>query len=136
LPTKKNIETPEILYDLFVEYKTYAKENPKKENFYNAKEGKEISITREIPYTMVGFENFVFSKGIISTLVNYFADSNNAYGKYSSICSRIRAEIKQDQIDGGMVGIYNTSITQRLNGLVDKQEHVVITEQPLFNTDG
>jgi hypothetical protein len=136
LPTKKNIETPEILYDLFVEYKTYAKENPKKENFYNAKEGKEISITREIPYTMVGFENFMFGKGVISTLAHYFMNLDDRYSEYVSICTRIRAEIKQDQIDGGMVGIYNTSITQRLNGLVDKQEHVVKTEQPLFNTDG
>lgn len=136
MPTKKNIETPEILYDLFVEYKTYAKENPKKENFYNAKEGKEISITREIPYTMVGFENFMFGKGVISTLAHYFMNLDDRYSEYVSICTRIRAEIKQDQIDGGMVGIYNTSITQRLNGLVDKQEHVVKTEQPLFNTDG
>ncbi len=136
MPTKKNIKTPEVLYDLFVEYKTYAKENPKKENFYNAKEGKEISITREIPYTMVGFENFMFGKGVISTLAHYFMNLDDRYSEYVSICTRIRAEIKQDQIDGGMVGIYNTSITQRLNGLVDKQEHVVKTEQPLFNTDG
>jgi len=85
---------------------------------------------------MVGFENFVFSKGIIKELRDYFANSNDAYTKYSTICSRIRAEIKQDQIDGGMVGIYNPSITQRLNGLVDKQEHTVKQEQPLFNTDG
>ena len=38
------------------------------------------------------------------------------------ICTRIRAEIRQDQIDGGMAGIYNTSITQRLKGLVDKSD--------------
>jgi hypothetical protein len=30
-----------------------------------------------------------------------------------------------------MAGIYNPSITQRLNGLVDKQE-TTIREQPLF----
>ena len=122
-------------YALFTQYKA-RQENPKKENFYNAKEGKEISITREIPFTMVGFENFVFSKGIIKELRDYFANSNDAYTTYSTICTRIRAEIKQDQIDGGMVGIYNPSITQRLNGLVDKQEHTVKQEQPLFNTDG
>jgi hypothetical protein len=33
-----------------------------------------------------------------------------------------------------MAGIYNPSITQRLNNLVDKVEQTVI-EQPLFNLD-
>ena len=40
-------------------------------------------------------------------------------------------EIRQDQIEGGMSGIYNPSITQRLNGLTDKSE-VMVKEQPLF----
>jgi len=30
--------------------------------------------------------------------------------------------IRQDQISGGMVGQYNPSITQRLNGLVEKSQ--------------
>jgi hypothetical protein len=33
-----------------------------------------------------------------------------------------------------MAGIYNPSITQRLNNLVDKQE-IAHVEQPLFNDD-
>jgi hypothetical protein len=32
-----------------------------------------------------------------------------------------------------MTGIYNTSITQRLNGLADKTQAEVKIEQPLFN---
>jgi hypothetical protein len=31
--------------------------------------------------------------------------------------------IRNDQIDGGMVGQYNPSITQRLNGLVEKTDN-------------
>jgi hypothetical protein len=31
-----------------------------------------------------------------------------------------------------MAGIYNPSITQRLNGLVEKQETSITIEQPLF----
>ncbi len=34
-----------------------------------------------------------------------------------------------------MCGIYNPSITQRLNGLVDKTENKVVVEQPLFDDD-
>jgi len=62
------------------------------------------------------------------------ANTRGAYDKYSSVCSRVREAIRQDQIEGGMVGQYNASITQRLNNLTDKQEHTV-TEQPLFPED-
>jgi hypothetical protein len=34
-----------------------------------------------------------------------------------------------------MVGQYNASITQRLNGLTEKVENTIVTEQPLFNLD-
>ena len=81
---------------------------------------------------MVGFENYVFSKGIIYDLKDYFANSNSAYTDYSPICSRIKGEIRQDQIDGGMVGIYNPSITQRLNSLVDRQD-IKSDDKPLNN---
>jgi hypothetical protein len=47
------------------------------------------------------------------------------YDDYMTICSRIKEQIRQDQIEGGMVGQYNPSITQRLNNLTDKQEHKV-----------
>ena len=135
MPTKKNIKTPEILYDLFVEYKTYVKKDPIKKMDFKGKDATPVFYLLEKPLSMVGFENFVFHKGIISTLAHYFMNLDNRYSKYVSICSRIRGEIKEDQINGGMAGIYNPSITQRLNGLVDKQEHTVKAEQPLFNTD-
>ncbi|HEY9701838.1 MAG TPA: hypothetical protein V6C58_05305, partial [Allocoleopsis sp.] len=51
-----------------------------------------------------------------------FEGKNESYRSYFPICSRIKREIRNEQIIGGMVGIYNPSITQRLNGLVDKQE--------------
>jgi hypothetical protein len=52
-------------------------------------------------------------------------DNLNNYNEYQPICSRIKEQIRQDQIEGGMVGQYNPSITQRLNNLTDKQEHKV-----------
>ena len=44
------------------------------------------------------------------------------YEAYVSICSHIKEEIRQDQIEGGMVGQFNPSITQRLNGLTEKTD--------------
>ena len=35
-------------------------------------------------------------------------------------CSHIKELIRLDQISGGMAGIYNPSITQRLNGLKEE----------------
>ena len=56
---------------------------------------------------------------------------NDAYAEFSPICHAIREVIRQDQIEGGMAGIYNPSITQRLNNLVDKQE-TSINIPPMF----
>ena len=79
---------------------------------------------------MAGFEVFVMNdEGIESKGVDqYFGNQNNLYDEYVGICSRIRKEIRQNQIEGGSVGIFNASITQRLNGLTDKQE--IKTDQP------
>jgi hypothetical protein len=72
--------------------------------------------------------------GIIHGLDNYFANSRGRYKKFSSICRAIKEQIRQDQIEGGMAGMYNPSITQRLNSLVEKTQTTII-EQPLFDLD-
>jgi hypothetical protein len=62
---------------------------------------------------------------------HYFSNKEGYYDNFGDICARIKEEIREQQIVGGMLGFYNPSITQRLNGLTDKSqvEHV---EQPLF----
>jgi hypothetical protein len=55
-----------------------------------------------------------------STVTDYFANKDGRYSEYATICSRIEEAIRRDQIEGGMVGQYNASITQRLNGLTEK----------------
>jgi hypothetical protein len=62
----------------------------------------------------------------------YFKNVDKRYEEFIPICSRIRKAIRQDQIEGGMVGQYNPSITQRLNGLTERIENTIVTEQPLF----
>lgn len=140
----KNIETPDKMFELFNEYRKEVKENPiyiieqKKAstNFKIYGNADVSSLKEEIedaskpivelptqrPLTLEGFENFCFEKGVINDLGDYFSNKNNAYSDFSTICIRIRKIIRQDQIEGGMVGIYNPSITQRLNNLVDKQD--------------
>ena len=127
----KYIETPEKMWELFEAYKTKVKDNPRFKYELN-RFGEATPIPLEVPLTLEGFENYVCDLEIISDLGKYFANSDEAYNDYRTICSRIRREIKDDQIKGGMVGQYNASITQRLNGLAEKTETRLNIEQPLF----
>ena len=81
---------------------------------------------------MEGFEIFCWNE--VGDVEQYFKNINKAYDEFLPICSHIRKEIRRDQIEGGMVGQYNASITQRLNGLKEQVEQTNI-EQPLFKLD-
>lgn len=117
----KYIETPEKLWQLFCEYAEQVKTNPRKKDVFVAGFGK-LKEDLERPLTMEGFSMYLWNKGVTSNLHDYMANTKSLYNDYSSICMRVREAIRQDQIEGGMVGQYNSSITQRLNGLVDKSE--------------
>lgn len=118
------IESPEKMWQLFVAYKENAKSKPILVQDFVGKDGQEVRRERERPLTMEGFECFVMDKTDISypDLSHYFSSNNESYKDFFAVCSRIRREIRQDQISGGMAGIYNPSITQRLNGLVEKTD--------------
>lgn len=129
---KKYIETPEILWEHFLSYKEFVKSNPIIVKDWVGKDAVDVYREKEKPLTIDGFECWCYDNGIISDLSNYFANSDNRYSDYSTICSRIRKAVRTDQIEGGMAGIYNPSITQRLNNLVERSETNVKVEQPLF----
>lgn len=128
----KKIESPEKLWEYFMAYKKEVKGSPILVQDYVGKNAEMVYREKEKPLTVDGFECWCYDNDIISDLSNYFANSDNNYSDYSTICSRIRKAVRTDQIEGGMAGIYNPSITQRLNSLTEKVENTVITEQPLF----
>jgi hypothetical protein len=66
----------------------------------------------------VGFRTFAAEKG--QSVQDYFANYEGRYSAYTTICSRIEEAIRMDQIEGGMTGQYNASITQRLNNLTER----------------
>jgi hypothetical protein len=55
-------------------------------------------------------------------LTEYFEGKNESYSGYFPVCSRIKREIRLDQIKLGLAGVINTSITQRLNNLTDRHD--------------
>lgn len=125
----KLIKSPEILWSLFEEYKEWAKDNPILIEDYVGKDAKRVMREKPRALTMEGFENYVSRQPEMPVgLEDYFANSNGSYSEFSTICSHIRREIRSDQIEGGLAGIYNPSITQRLNGLTDKVEQTNIGE--------
>jgi len=134
----KYIATSEKLWELFTAYAKNVKENPREVSVFGGKDFEEQTNKLERPLTMCGFECYVAENGGPMTLEHYFANSEGAYEDYRTICSRIRKAIRTDQIEGGMVGQYNASITQRLNGLKEQTENTntnnnvnLLTNDPL-----
>lgn len=119
----KYIETPEKMWELFAEYKTLTKQSPRYRTQFVGRDGVMVKEPLERPLTMEGFELFLFENDVITDVSDYFENKDNRYADYIPICSRIKKAIRKDQIEGGMVGQYNPSITQRLNGLVEKTDN-------------
>ena len=116
----KYIETPGKLWEYFKEYKKETKKNPFLIKDWVGKDADQVHREKERPLTIEGFECWLADQDIISDLSHYFSNYENRYADYFAICSRVKKAVRQDQIEGGMAGMYNPSITQRLNGLVEK----------------
>ena len=131
----KYIETPEALLELFNRYKENLKEQGKEwqKIQYVGKDGFKAIDDMKVPMTMEGFRRFGYDNGV--TVKNYFDNKEDVYKDYYTICSRIRDEIRENQILGGLLVVFNPSITQRLNGLKESIDQTVKTEQPLFSND-
>jgi len=123
MPTKKNIKTPNDLYKHFEDYKQECKLNPKKENFYSQKQDREVSISREIPYTWDGFEIYLRKEKILVKLDDYKADKDGRYTQYADIIRAIANEIYEDKYTGAVAGIFQNNIIARDLGLTDNQKH-------------
>lgn len=118
----KNIETPEELWEYFLAYTKHVKENPMIVTDWVGGMGKEVERKKERPLTIDGFCNYVEDLGVTGNVDYYLSNYKGMYSEFLGICSRIKRTIREDQITGGMCGVYNPSITQRLNGLAEKQE--------------
>jgi hypothetical protein len=134
----KAIESPEKMMELFSAYKKKAKSNPILKHTFVGKDGKSVYEERERALTMEGFELYCFEQGIISDLSQYFSNKDERYSDFDAICHTIRKAIREDQIQGGLAGVYNPSITQRLNGLTEKvqtEQNINVNKLPEWLTN-
>lgn len=115
-------KSPEELEEAWDGYKLWLQAEAQKwlKVQYVGKSAKRVTDAQKVPYTMEGFERYCYNNhGCVN---QYFANKDGYYEEFVSICSRIKKEIREDQIIGGLLGFYNPSITQRLNGLAEKTD--------------
>lgn len=129
----RNIETPEAMWKLFQEYVVdlKSKESDWLKIQYVGKEGTRETDELKLPLTFEGFKRYCWDAGV-GCVEQYFVNQGGIYTEFISICSRIKNSIRENQITGGLLNVFNPSITQRLNGLAEKSEVTEIKEQPLF----
>lgn len=138
----KYIESPEKLWDLFVSYKKELEDNPfqvveqkkgttsikitaSKSGAIDFKQPSDlVFIPTQKPLTMVGFECYVMEHTKITypDLTAYFEGKDESYKDYFPISTRIKKEIENNQLSGGLCNIFNPSLTARINGYADKRE--------------
>jgi len=126
-------KSPEELKKAFEEYKKDVSEKQSKEwgkTLYIGKNAKPVKEPQKVPLTFEGFKIFCREKH--GEVEQYFTNQDNYYKDFIGICRAIKEEIRNDQIIGGLLHLYNPSIVARLNGLADKSETTIKSEQPLF----
>lgn len=125
---------PQDLWSMFEAYVEVTGYDPILKEDYVGKDADRVMREIQRPLTLEGFEIYCFKKfGFGSDLGDYFRvanldseqleqEKNTHYAQFSAVSALIRKCIRNNQIEGGMAGIYNQSITQRLNNLVEKVE--------------
>lgn len=128
-------KSPDELFDAWNKYKESLKEQAKSwpKVQYVGKDGVKQTDYPKLPFTLEGFS--VFCHDNYGTVKHYMENTLGYYDDFCTIVSRIREEIRNDQITGGMLGDYSSSITARLNGLTEKTDTTNRTEVKILNID-
>ena len=129
-------KTPEELEAVWNRYKEDLKQKAKQweKIQYVGKDGYKVTDYPKLPLTLEGLKRFCFDEKI-GCIEQYFVNKDGLYNDFVSICSRIKTEIREDQITGGMMGFYNPSITQRLNNLKEQTENTSTHNVQILNID-
>jgi hypothetical protein len=137
MKTKDKYMTPKLLMELFEGYKKEVKSTPFIVIDWVGASAKEVKRQKEKPLIKEGFENYVRRNSNLKYFGDYFANTDNAYTDFIPVLEDIKREIREDQISGGMAQIYNSSITARLNNLVEQTEnkHQVTSIEIIESTD-
>jgi hypothetical protein len=131
----KSVPSPEAFWDRFLEYVEDVKGTPIRVHDFVGKDGMSAHREKERPLTIEGFENHVCDFYGISTIQQYLENREGRYTDYLSVVERVRRKIRQDQIEGGMAGIYHPNLTARINGISDKINDEGVKNVKLLSID-
>ena len=129
----KLIESPEQLWDFFVDYVEHEKESPMYKTEYAGKDGIEKSTPLQVPITFEGFECYLADRNIINDLGDYSSNKDDRYSDYATIITRIRKNCFVQNFKGASVGLFNANLIAKKLGLIDKSSVEVRPAQPLFD---
>lgn len=119
---KKYIETPEKMWELFLEYIDHSKKNPLYRTDYVGRDGNKTLTPLAIPITFDGFETYLALKGVINDLGDYSKNDDGRYKDYAPIITRIRNYCFVNNFNGAAVNLLNANLISRKLGLSDKKE--------------
>lgn len=114
----RRFKSPKQLWDAFEEYKEWAALHP-----WNKLEaiktgdlaGQLVELPTERPLTEWGFA--VFCKMSRVGLIEYCKRK-----EFSDIYTRIKDEMSEQRISGGVAGAYNANLVARIDGITEKSE--------------
>lgn len=118
-------KTPQDLYDCFLKYVAFVKADalnwPKVQ--YVGKNGERVEDYPVLPLLRSGFTSWAYKNGY-GTIHQYLENKDGYYAEFVETSAQILDEIRTQQVTGGLLKHFDTSLTARLNGLVEKTEVV------------
>ena len=78
---------------------------------------------KQRPYTKQGFYVFVKKKTGFNVSHYFRPSTQHDYSAYKDVIEEIELTIADNQISGGMVGIFNARMSSLMQGLVEKTEN-------------
>lgn len=119
----KKIETPEILWDLAMQYFNHVDNTPwfKNELIKSGDlAGCIIKVPTQQPYTWSGLEVFVFDAGYNTRLDEYKSNRKGGYANFSDVVKAINQRMYRQKFAGAAVGAFNASIISADLGLIQR----------------
>jgi len=119
---KKYIESPEQLWQFFIDYVEHERLNPMRKTEYIGQHAIRVEIELETPITFEGFECYLFKMHIISDLGDYSSNKGDRYSEFATIIKQIKSFCFTNNFKGASVGLFNASLIARKLGLTEKSE--------------
>ena len=116
---RKKIKTPEMMEELFDNYREFNTTQFQEKKVYNQKLDKTSSMKLKRPLTWEGFSVFLKKQNIASDILKYRHNRDNMYPEFKDIIREIDAEIFDENYSGAANNIYNPSIVARKLKLAD-----------------